>query len=206
MRVRSEEKRREIVTAAAELFVELGYEHTTMSAISDRVGGSKATLYGYFASKEELLRAVLEYDVANAALLILHEFPVDDDLREGLTRLGVQYLTARLAALAIANMRTLASLPRDSAMGAEFYAAVLKPAWELLAERFSVLMDAGRLKRADPWVAAMHWKGLNEGELLEPRLLGASSSPSAREVRRVATLAADAFMQIYEPERPSTAG
>lgn len=203
MRVRSEEKRREIVAGAAELFVELGYEHTTMSAISDRVGGSKATLYGYFASKELLLRAVLEYDVAKSALLILDDFPVDGDLLEGLTRLGNHYLGARLGALAIANVRTLASLPRDSDIGKEFYANVLRPAWELLAGRLEVLMEEGRLRKADPWIAAMHWKGLAEGELFEPRLIGASPTPGATEIKRVARLAAEAFLGIYGPEAPA---
>ena len=49
MRVRNEEKRLEIIRIAAELFDELGYERTSMSTIAARVGGSKATLYGYFA-------------------------------------------------------------------------------------------------------------------------------------------------------------
>ena len=31
-----------------------------MSTIAERLGGSKQTLYSYFASKEELLRAVLD--------------------------------------------------------------------------------------------------------------------------------------------------
>jgi AcrR family transcriptional regulator len=44
MRVRTEEKRQEIVEIAARLFEELGYERTSMSAIAARVGGSKATL------------------------------------------------------------------------------------------------------------------------------------------------------------------
>lgn len=200
MRVRSEEKRREIVTVAAELFVELGYEHTSMSAISERVGGSKATLYGYFPSKEDLLRAVLDYDVANAAFLVLHEFPADEDLRDGLSRLGVQYLTRRLGALSIANMRTLASLPADSMMGKDFYEATVQPAWKLLSNHFAGLMEAGRLRRADPWVAAMQWKGLNEGDLLERRLVGAMSHPDPNELKKLATLAADAFLRIYETE------
>ncbi|HMI18960.1 MAG TPA: TetR/AcrR family transcriptional regulator [Sphingomonas sp.] len=197
MRVRSEEKRREIVTAAAELFVKLGYEHTSMAAISERVGGSKATLYGYFVSKEDLLRAVLEYDVANEAMLVFGEFPAEGDLREGLTRLGIQYLTGRLAALPIANLRTLASLPGQSPLGKEFYDTVLGPAWEVLADHFAALMESGHLRKADPWVAAMHWKGLQEGEFLEKRLIGAISHPDPKDVKRVATLAADAFLRIY---------
>ena len=63
MRVRTEEKRQEIVRIAAELFEQLGYERTSMSAIAASVGGSKATLYGYFASKEDLLRAVLAAEI-----------------------------------------------------------------------------------------------------------------------------------------------
>ena len=58
-------------------------------------------------------------------------------------------------------------------------------------------MKSGRLKTADPWVAAMHWKGLHEGELLEPRLIGAISRTDPKDVKRVATLAADAFLAIY---------
>ena len=46
MRMRTEEKKQEIIRIAAELFEQLGYERTSMSAIAARVGGSKATLYG----------------------------------------------------------------------------------------------------------------------------------------------------------------
>ena len=197
MRVRSEGKRREILAAAAQLFVEQGYEHTSMSAISDRVGGSKATLYGYFESKEDLLRGVLEYDVANEALLVLHEFPAGTDLHKGLVNLGIQFLTGRLAALPIANTRTLAGLPTGSTIGKEFYETILRPAWETLAEHFAGLMEAGRLRKADPWTAAMHWKGLHEGDLLERRLIGAISHPDPKEVKRFANLATDAFLRIY---------
>jgi AcrR family transcriptional regulator len=58
MRSRTLEKKSVIVRIAAEMFDELGYERASMSAIAARVGGSKATLYRYFMSKEELLRAV----------------------------------------------------------------------------------------------------------------------------------------------------
>ena len=67
MRVRTEVKRQEIIRIAGELFEERGYDRTSMSAIAARVGGSKATLYGYFKSKEELLLAVLDYDVGEEA-------------------------------------------------------------------------------------------------------------------------------------------
>ncbi|HWI84941.1 MAG TPA: TetR/AcrR family transcriptional regulator C-terminal domain-containing protein, partial [Sphingomonas sp.] len=117
-----------------------------------------------------------------------------------LVGLGIQFLTGRLAALPISNLRTLAGLPTESTMGRDFYQTVLRPAWEMLSEHFDTLMKNGHLREADPWVAAMHWKGLHEGELLEKRLIGAISHPDPREVKRVAAQAADAFLRIYSVE------
>ncbi len=60
MKVRTEARRNVILEAAVALFKELGYERTSMNELAKRLGGSKATLYGYFASKEELFRAVVK--------------------------------------------------------------------------------------------------------------------------------------------------
>jgi len=197
MRTRSEEKRREIIDAAAGLFAEQGYERTSMSAISERVGGSKATLYGYFESKEELLRAVLADSVAESAERLLHEFAEEDDLRVTFIRIGEHYLMDRLAPLPIMQLRVVATQPEETRFGAEFYAQVLRPAWERFSQRLEGLIAQGRLSGADPWTMAMHWKGLTEGELFEKRLLGAVIIPDAAEVRSAATLAADAFLKLY---------
>lgn len=45
-----------ILTAARALFAERGYRATSMQAIADQVGITKAALYYHFASKDELLR------------------------------------------------------------------------------------------------------------------------------------------------------
>jgi AcrR family transcriptional regulator len=204
MRVRTEEKRREIVVAASELFEQHGFERTSMSQISERVGGSKATLYGYFSSKEDLLRAVLDYDVGEVAERAMAQLLAKEDLREGLTLMGIAYLNRRLSSLPISNIRIVSNQPQGSTMGKEFYENVLRPAWQRLADRLEALMDAGKLKRADPWIAAMHWKGLNEWDMFERRLLGALSGPEPKLIETVARSAADAFLQLYgaEPEKP----
>jgi len=97
MRVRTEEKRREIVRVASDLFHDNGYERTSMSMISEKLGGSKATLYGYFSSKEELLAATLVYDVTEEADRLMNEFLAEQDLRGGLIKLGTAYLMRRLS-------------------------------------------------------------------------------------------------------------
>lgn len=56
-------KRADIVRVASGMFLEQGYATTTMSGIADAVGGSKATLWAHFASKEELFAAVVDLHV-----------------------------------------------------------------------------------------------------------------------------------------------
>lgn len=53
-------KRAEIVAIATRSFFERGYAATSMSAISEQLGGSKATLWAHFGSKEELFAAVVD--------------------------------------------------------------------------------------------------------------------------------------------------
>ena len=204
-RVRTEEKRADIVRIASELFNELGYDRCSMASISERLGGSKATLYGYFCSKEELLRAVLQCQVASEFDRIMAEFHEQADLRAALIKLGIGYHNKRLSSLPVANIRAIVNQPPCSKMGKEFYESVIRPAFEEMAQRFEMLMDKGRLKRADPWVALMHWKGLNDWDLFERRIMGAINGPEDVDVEKVATLAADAFLKLYGTEESAPA-
>jgi TetR/AcrR family transcriptional repressor of mexJK operon len=56
----SNPKRQRILDAARELFLAGGYEGTSMDAIQRAVGGSKATLYAHFPSKEALFEAIVD--------------------------------------------------------------------------------------------------------------------------------------------------
>lgn len=52
--------RERILDVAAELFVDQGYENTSLREIADRLGFTKAALYYHFPSKEQILQALLE--------------------------------------------------------------------------------------------------------------------------------------------------
>jgi AcrR family transcriptional regulator len=54
-----EERRREIISASRSLFLDQGYEKTTMQDIMTKLQIAKGTTYHYFKSKEELLDAVV---------------------------------------------------------------------------------------------------------------------------------------------------
>jgi AcrR family transcriptional regulator len=77
MKVRTEARRNAIVEAATELFKEMGYERASMNELAKRFGGSKATLYGYFPSKEELFVAVVEAVATGHLLEATQELAAD---------------------------------------------------------------------------------------------------------------------------------
>lgn len=60
-----ERKREDICRAALVVFGQEGFERTTMDAIAERVHISKAALYQYCTSKEDLFLQVLEYHISS---------------------------------------------------------------------------------------------------------------------------------------------
>jgi AcrR family transcriptional regulator len=197
MRVKTEEKRREIIRVAADLFESTGYERTSMSMISERLGGSKQTLYNYFASKDDLLRAVLMQDVGEGIDIIERAYRGEKNLKKALSSMGAAYLNRRLSPQPIANLRIVANQPAETRLGEEFFENALRPAAKRICNFFEELMKQGLLKRADPWTVAMHWKGLTEQDLFERRLLGAMPRLDQKEIDGAAKSAADAFLKIY---------
>lgn len=55
--------KKRIIEGAYKVFKENGYHQTKMIDIADQLGYSKATLYSYFTSKEELFVATFEYRI-----------------------------------------------------------------------------------------------------------------------------------------------
>lgn len=54
------DRKAELLSAARTLFLQLGYEHTSVNAIIEEVGVSKGAFYHYFKSKEDLLDSLVE--------------------------------------------------------------------------------------------------------------------------------------------------
>ena len=203
VRTRSDEKRREIIRVAAKAFQELGYERTSMLTIAERMRGSKQTLYNYFPSKEDLLRAVLDFDVGEIADQAMDEFLAEKSLRKGLTRTREDLPGAPACAagdLEHANRRHPAGRVRASARTSTRTSCA--SAWKRVADAFKALMVEGKLRRADPWLAAMHFKGLMLQDLLERQLLNAAKQGIRRKVETAVKHAADAFLRIYGNDEP----
>jgi AcrR family transcriptional regulator len=61
---RKEARPQELLDAALELFVEKGFAATRSDQVAVRAGVSKGTLYLYYPSKEELLKAVIQQNLS----------------------------------------------------------------------------------------------------------------------------------------------
>jgi AcrR family transcriptional regulator len=59
-----ERRRPEVLDAALKLFLESGYDGTSMQAVADEAGVTKPVVYACFNSKDELLRALLAREEA----------------------------------------------------------------------------------------------------------------------------------------------
>jgi AcrR family transcriptional regulator len=59
-----EERRQELIDVAERLFMEKGYEQTAVSDIVREVQVAHGTFYYYFPSKEDILEAVIEKNIA----------------------------------------------------------------------------------------------------------------------------------------------
>jgi TetR/AcrR family transcriptional regulator len=77
-----EEKRRIILSTAARMFAQNGYDRTPTSAIADACGMSKALLYHYYKDKHELLSDIIRLHVED-----LLEATADVDVRDPRARL-----------------------------------------------------------------------------------------------------------------------
>lgn len=76
----AEERRRQIVAAAAVCFARRGFHRATMPEICAEAGLSPGTVYRYFRSKEDLIEALVEQDRAES-LALMQGLAAAPDLR-----------------------------------------------------------------------------------------------------------------------------
>ncbi len=88
-RMAAADRRELIIEAARESFAEGGYHRTSLDAIAERAGVSKALLYEHFASKRELHAAMLEAHV-HELIERINEALVDAEPGEGRLRAGLE--------------------------------------------------------------------------------------------------------------------
>jgi AcrR family transcriptional regulator len=195
MRVKTEDRRQAIIDAAMQVFREVGYERASMAEISARVGGSKATLYSYFKSKEELYATGMVEAVEEQRQQMLSRLDLSSaDMAQVLEDFGKALLTLVTDPEVLAILRTAMAEGASSSLGPVLYDRGPRSVWNEVAAYLARLMETGALRPGDAEVAALHFKGLLEAGIFEPALYGASPRMSieAGARRAVAT-----FLRAY---------
>jgi len=195
MRVKTQDRRDAIIQAAMAVFSEVGFERASMSEIALRVGGSKATLYGYFASKEDLYVAAMQEAIAAQAGEISRILdPARSDVRAVLEAFAIAYLDKVTSPDILASKRAMIGQGGASSLAAQLYEHVERYVWAPVAAYLESLMDRGVLRPADARIATHQLQGLLDAGLIEPSLHGVAPRLTIKDA---APVAVDAFLRIY---------
>ena len=177
--------RERILDASLDAFGSRGVDAVSLDEIARLVGVRKQTVLYWFASKSDLVEAVLE-DVA-ARLVVVIEAAVraapDDPLErvDAVVRAVFRAAVRRPALLGL--VREVNRLgPEEAAWLREWTAPLVARATAYLGEE----MDAGRLRRGDPGLIAALGYATVTGIATEPEALGAVGwQPDAAGLRRL---------------------
>jgi AcrR family transcriptional regulator len=200
LRVKTEARREAILAAAEEAFRERGFEAASMADVAARVGGSKATLYNYFSSKEQLFAAVMLKAAKAQAAPIFEQLRTTTDLETGLYSFGRAYLPFMLRPEILAINRMCAADGERTGVGRVVEEVGIKVAWGQVAERLRQAMDERVLRTAEPWQAAMHLKALLEAGIVDRRVRGCTVSTSSEEIETAVVNGVDVFLRGYRPD------
>jgi AcrR family transcriptional regulator len=196
---KSDSKRQAILDTAFRLFRTQGFDKTSVSEITAGVGGSKATIYSHFPSKEELfvecMMAAAEDYMAGT---LRHLDASSADPAGALFDFGRSFLNFICSPEQLEVRRLMIAEAARSGTGRRFFAKITALRTHVSAF-MSACMASGTLRRDDPALAADHLGALLEAEILEPLLLHVRGSPGEREIVLAAKRAVAAFLRAYAP-------
>jgi len=202
---KSDAKRQAILDTAYRLFRTQGFERTSVAEITNAVGGSKATIYSHFPSKEELFVECMMAAAENyMAGTLRHLDAANADAATALFEFGRSFLAFICSPEQLEVRRLMIAEAARSGTGKLFFDKISALRSHVSAF-MSGCMASGTLRRDDPLRAADHLGALLEAEILEPLLLHVREGPpSEKEVERAARHAVAAFLRAYAPAAQQT--
>jgi TetR/AcrR family transcriptional repressor of mexJK operon len=188
--------------AAAGLFLEKGYQPTSMDDIAAAAQVSKQTIYTHFASKEELFADLVLGNADRAedfARVAIPAFKAEPDLEAAFRRLARAYINFVIRPEVIRLRRlVIGEAGRFPELARKYYEQVPERVYSGLAELLSELQREGRLSLEDPQLAAQHFAWLLLGWPLDRAMFLRSDAATAEvDLGRLADDAVRVFLAAY---------
>ncbi|WP_347986800.1 TetR/AcrR family transcriptional regulator [Methylomonas sp. AM2-LC] len=182
-RPKSNEKREQILVAAAIHFVEKGYELTSMAAVAKSADVSKLTIYSHFANKADLFKESIQQrcdrQLAPATFNQYAKLPV----AEGLLQLGNMLVTLVFDSDSIRLLRILhAEATHHPDIVKIFYEAAPQRVKAAFGELLKDWAHQGQLQVADIPLATEQFFSLLKGELHVKTMLSLTEKLTTQEL------------------------
>ncbi len=194
---RRDRRRDAILAVASEVFFEEGYAAASMSTIAARLGGSKATLYNYFPSKEALFEAHVRQQCANFAEGLL-EFPDDRPAAQVLTEFGERFLQHLLSDWTVRTFQIIvAEARRTPELARLFYDVGPAVGLGRLQRYLEEAKARGMVNPPDCALAASQFMSLCRGKWHLISVLNLGETPSPEVIAEEVASAVALFMARY---------
>lgn len=149
---RKEARPGELLDAALDLFVEKGFAATRVEEVAARAGVSKGTLFLYFQSKEELLKAVVRENISGRFKEWNEEFLTFEGNSAEMLAYCMNVWWDRVGATKASGItKLMMSEAKNFPEIAAFYQQeVIEPGQTLIRRIFQRGMDRGEFRAVDP--------------------------------------------------------
>ncbi|QJP12239.1 TetR/AcrR family transcriptional regulator [Starkeya sp. ORNL1] len=191
-------KRRDVLDGARRVFFDKGFDGASMDEIARAGGVSKATIYVYFDSKEDLFEALVQVDRRQSAELMF-EFEGDDpDVARQLRRIGVSFMTMMVRPDHIKMVRMVMGVAEKfPRIGQTFFETGPCLGGRRIAELLARQAGHGRLEIDDYEAAAFQFLNLCQGNITKGLLFGSEHKPTTAQIEKTVDSAVKVFMAAY---------
>jgi AcrR family transcriptional regulator len=195
-----EARRHAILEAAYDLFLEKGYDATTLGDIVRLSGGSLATVYELFESKPGLLRAMVQEQCSTVSTgmdrAFCSEQPVEKTLRELAEHLFDQITHPRAVALFRVVVAQCAVQPE---LGKLLYEAGPALGKAKVAQYLQMQAEHGRIEIRDPHAASQMFFQMAIGHHHHLLLMCAIDPPTRHAKAAHLDFAIESFLKVVSP-------
>jgi len=202
---RSDRKRKTLLLAATAVFLEKGYDGTSMDDVAARAEVSKPTVYKYFSDKEhlfaEIVRATTD-QIDDLVRVVVETMDGQADVNTGLAVLAHRFINALMQPHVLRLRRlVIANADRFPDVGRSWYEQGFERVLTTLATTFQSLADRKLLTLGDPLLAANHFVGLLLWIPVNKAMFAGDHHATPDELERYALAAVRAFLIGYGPSR-----